>query len=118
MSRGLRFHPLDLAASVAFLAYSSSAVVTPIVLVQLGRELGFGLVGGGGLELARGTLILLTLLSGGFISAHMGKARALGGSLLLLALGLFLYSRAPGYGTVVLALCLAGVGGGAGQKQT
>lgn len=112
MSRSLRFHPLDLAAAVAFLAYSSSAVVTPIVLVQLGRELGFGLVGGGGLELARGALILVTLLAGGFISAHMGKARALGGSLLLLALGLFLYSRAPGYGAVVLALCLAGVGGG------
>ncbi len=108
----MKFHPLDFAASAAFLAYSASATVTPIVLVTLSRELNFTLIGGGGLEVIRSGLIFFTLLGSGFIAAHFGKARALGGSLLLLGAGLLLYSRAPGYAGVALALALAGVGGG------
>ena len=108
----LHFHPLDFAASAAFLAYAASATVTPIVLVTLSRELDFTLIGGGGLEVIRSGLIFSTLLGSGFVAAHFGKARALGGSLLLLGAGLLLYSRAPGYAGLTLALALAGVGGG------
>jgi fucose permease len=110
--KGLRFHPLDFAASAAFLAYAASATVTPIVLVTLSRELEFTLIGGGGLEVVRSGLIFATLLCSGFVAAHFGKARALGGSLLLLGAGLLLYSRTPGYAGLALALALAGVGGG------
>lgn len=60
----------------------------------------------------RSGLIFSTLLCSGFVAAHFGKARALGGSLLLLGAGLMLYSRAPGYAGLTLALALAGVGGG------
>lgn len=108
----LRFVPLDVAACVAFLAYSASATVTPIVLVQMSRELGFGLAEGGGLEVGRSALIFLTLLGSGFLAAHFGKARSLGMSLLLLGLGMILYSRAESYGILLMALALAGVGGG------
>jgi fucose permease len=108
----LNFHPLDYASAAAFLAYSASATVTPIVLVTLIRELNFTLTGGGGLEVIRSGLIFCTLLCSGFLAAHFGKARALGGSLLLLGMGLLLYSRAPGYAGLALALALAGVGGG------
>lgn len=112
MRSPLRFVPLDAAASLAFLAYSASATVTPIVLVTLGRELDFGLVGGGSLEVARSTLIFLTLLGSGFLAAHFGKVRSLGMALLLLGLGMLLYSQAGAYGWVILALCLAGIAGG------
>ena len=82
------------------------------MLVTLSTELGFTLVGGGGLEVARSGLIFCTLLSAGFISAHFGKARALGASLLLLGAGLALYGTASSYAGLLLALAFAGVGGG------
>lgn len=108
----LRFHPLDYAACAGFLAYSASATATPIILVTLGRELGFSLVGAGSLEAARSLLILITLLGSGFISARLGKVRALGAASFLLGAGLLLYSQAPGYSTVIAALGLMGIGGG------
>lgn len=108
----MRFVPLDAAASLGFLGYASSATVTPIVLVTLGRDLGFGLVGGGSLEAARSALIFLTLLGSGFIAAHFGKARALGLGLLMLAGGMGLYSLASAYWMVAVALGLAGIAGG------
>lgn len=108
----MRFRSLDVAACIAFLAYSASATVTPIVLVQVRRELGFGLADGGALEVGRSALIFLTLLGSGFLAAHFGKARSLGLSLVLLGLGMGLYSRAESYGMLLIALALAGVGGG------
>jgi MFS family permease len=108
----LRFLPLDYAACLGFLAYSASATATPIILVNLSRELGFGLTGAGVLEAARSGLIFVTLLGSGFLSAHLGKVRALGSASLFLGVGLLLYSQAPGYAAVVMALALMGVGGG------
>ncbi|MEX0652721.1 MAG: MFS transporter [Phycisphaeraceae bacterium] len=109
----LRFHPLDYVTAVSFIAYSSSAVVTPIALLILASELSFGLAAGGALELMRSLLILAVLLTSGFIAARFGKANVLGVSSLLLGLGLMLYAVSPTYGTVLLAMGLLGVGGGA-----
>lgn len=111
-TRFLRFHLLDHAACLAFLGYSTSATVTPIVLVILSQELGFGLVGGGSLEVSRSALIFATLLCSGFLAAHFGKARSLGWGLLLLGAGMALYSQANAYWMLLVALGLAGVGGG------
>lgn len=108
----LHFHPLDYATCLGFLAYSASATATPIILVTLSRELGFGLTGAGVLEVARSGLIFLTLLGSGFLAAHLGKVRALAGASFFLGAGLLLYSQAPVYAVVVLALALMGVGGG------
>jgi fucose permease len=108
----IRFGSLDYAAALAFTAYSASAVITPICLVILAEELGFSLSEGGGIEAMRGVLIVVALIGSGFASAHFGKAVSLGASLILLGIGLFLYSAAPGYAVVVLAAGLLGVGGG------
>lgn len=108
----IRFKPLDHAAALAFLVYSASAVITPICLVILAGELGFSLAEGGGIEATRGVLIVVALLGSGFLAAHLGKAIALGASLMLLGIGLFLYALAPGYSVVVLAAGLLGLGGG------
>lgn len=108
----LHFHPLDYAACLGFLAYSASATATPIILVTLSRELGFGLAGAGALEVARSALIFMTLLVSGFLAAHLGKVRALAGASFFLGVGLLLYSQAPVYAAVLLALALMGIGGG------
>lgn len=108
----LRFGPLDYAAILAFLAYSASAIITPICLIILAEELKFSLVGGGGLEFARGAIILIVLLGSGFASARWGKAVSIGASLILLGAGLFAYAVAPTYGLVVAAVALLGVAGG------
>lgn len=108
----LKFHPLDYAVCLAFTAYAASATATPIILVTLSRELGFGLTGAGVLEVARSALIFLTLLGSGFLSAHLGKVRALAGASFFLGVGLLMYSQAPVYALVLFALALMGIGGG------
>lgn len=108
----LRFYPLDYASMVGFLAYSSSVTATPICLVAISRELSLSLSQAGGLEAVRGILIMGTLLLSGFIGARLGKVRALGWSSLLLGVGMIGYSLAPGYGALLIALSLLGLGGG------
>ncbi len=110
--RPLKFFALDYATMVGFLAYSSSATATPICLVAISRELSLSLSQAGGLEVGRGALVILTLLGSGFIGAKLGKARALGWSSLLLGVGMGAYSMAPGYGALLMAFGLMGLGGG------
>jgi fucose permease len=108
----LRFAPLDHASALAFLVYSSSAVITPICLVILAQEIGFSLAQGGGIELARGMIIFVVLLASGFAAGRWGKALSIGVSLLILGAGLVLYAVAPSYGVIIIAAGLLGVGGG------
>ncbi len=108
----LRFHPLDYASATAFLAYSASAVVTPICLVLLAQEIGFGLAGAGRLELTRGGLVLVVLVASAFAAGLWGKAGSIAGGMFLLAAGLFVYAAAPSYAAVLLAMALMGLGGG------
>lgn len=110
--RKLRFHPLDYATMVGFLAYSSSMTATPICLVAISRELSLSLSQAGGLEVSRGVLIVATLLMSGFVAAKLGKVRAIGLSSLLLGAGMVWYSVAPSYGILLLAFAFMGFGGG------
>ena len=108
----LAFKPLDYASMVGFLAYSSSVTATPICLVAISRELDLSLSQAGGLEATRSILVVLVLLISGYVGARLGKARALGISCLVLGIVMVCYSFAPGYGALLLALALVGVGGG------
>lgn len=108
----LTFGALDGAVVSSFLAYSSSATITPICLVVIARELSFTLLAGGTIEAVRSTLILVTLVTSGFLAARFGKAKALGVSSLVLGVGLLAYAAAPSYGVILLAGALLGVGGG------
>jgi fucose permease len=103
---------LDWASAAGLLVYSSSATVTPICLVILARELAFSLTAAGALEVARSLLIVGTLLLSGFLAGRFGKARSLGYSALVLGLGMLVYTVAPAYGVVMIAMALFGVGGG------
>lgn len=103
---------LDYATALSFAVYAASATVTPICLVRLSQELGFSLVGGGAIEAMRASFLLLALLGSGWAAAHFGKALCLGGSSLLLALGLGIYALAPVYGLILVAAAVAGIGAG------
>ena len=104
--------PLDGAVGLAFFTYAVSAIVTPVSLVIISRELAFSLSAGGGLEIMRSILIVVVLLASGFAAARWGKERSLGLSGLVVGAGYIVYSVAPGYGAVLAAAALIGSGSG------
>lgn len=108
----LSFHALDYAACVGILAYAMSATVTPICLVIVARELGFSLLAGGAIEVVRSATILTALIGSGFVAGRFGKTVSLGASGVALGAGMLLYSVAPFYGAILLAVALLGFGGG------
>lgn len=108
----LVFKPLDYATGAGFLVYSSSAVVTPISLVILARELGFSLTGGGVVEGTRAAMLVAALFASAAIAARWGKPRSVGISSIVLGFGLLAYAIAPVYGVVLLAVTFVGAGGG------
>ncbi|MDQ8199870.1 MFS transporter [Pelagicoccus enzymogenes] len=95
-----------------FLAYSSCVTAIPICLVAITKDLGMSLSQAGGLEMAKGILVLGTLLVSGFVAARFGKARSIGVSSLVMGVGMALYGLAPSYGALFLAVALLGFGGG------
>ncbi len=103
---------LDAACGMAFLAYSASAVITPVSLITLAHELDFGLLYGGLLESMRTVLIVIALLFSGWAAARWGKGRSLGLGSVALGIGLLGYAVTPGYGVLLLAIAVLGVGGG------
>ncbi|TVR07599.1 MAG: MFS transporter [Planctomycetota bacterium] len=104
--------PLDWCNALGFVVYAGSAAITPIALMVLAREMQFTFTSGGALEVARSALIVVALLASGFVAGRCGKAPSLAVSSLLLSLGLLLYCFAPSYGVVIIALVIAGCGGG------
>lgn len=116
-SRRMVFGRFDYAAFTSYIAYASGSVVVPVVLVSLARELGFsleegGLSAGGALHLGRTVSIVATMLLCGFAAGRWGKRRTLGGSVVLMGVGMGLCALAPTYGILFLALMLAGLGEG------
>ena len=108
----LELHRLDYASAVAFLAYSASAVVTPICLLILADDLEFTLTGGGGIEVVRASILVAVMLVSGLVAARWGKVRPLGCGALVIAAGLIVSSAAPSYGIVLVAAAMIGLGCG------
>lgn len=111
----LQFHPVDYASAIGFLAYSSSALVTPIALLEMSRELNFNLGQGGFIDVMRHGLILVSLLAGALAVARFSKARLLGVGSLVMGVGLLLNALAPTYGLLLMAMALVGIGSGASE---
>ena len=108
----MKLKKLDYTVILAFLVYSSSAVITPICLVLLLRELSLSMTEGGGIEAMRSVWALILLVLSGFAAARWGKERTIGVSCIILGVGLFVYACAPNYSTVLLGMCLLGIGSG------
>lgn len=112
MAKKFSFNKLDYAGAMGFFVYASSIVVTPIVLLALAEDLGFGLAQGGGIEGVRAGLLMLILVVSGFAAARFGKVAVLAAGSFVLGLGLLLYAAAPAYAAVLLAIMLVGLGSG------
>jgi fucose permease len=112
MKSRIRLDRADFAGAMGLLAYSSSAIITPICLLALMKELDFSLAGGGALEAVRSFVILVVLVASGFAAARWGLAAVLAFGSLLLAAGMAAYAVAPAYAVVVVAMAAVGVGGG------
>jgi MFS family permease len=111
------FGRYDIATFASFFAYAAGAVVIPVALVEVARELGFplasgGMTAGGALHLGRTVPMVAALLGCGFAAGRWGKRRAFGWSVLLMGLGMAGCAVAPVYAVLFLALMLAGIGEG------
>ena len=103
---------LDCAAALGMFVYAASVVATPIILLEIAAEMGFGLAGGGGIEALRAAFLLAILVLSGVLAARLGKVLCLAAGAAILALGLFVYAFSPSYAVVLVAIALVGLGGG------
>jgi fucose permease len=111
-SSKIKMKSMDIAASSSLLAYSASAVATPICLIILSRELHLNLTEGGTIEAIRAILLVLVLLFSGFAASKWGKTAVMAVGGFILAAGLFFYGLAPSYVFILLAMVMVGLGGG------
>jgi len=107
-----KINKLDYAGAFGFFAYAASVVVTPIILLALAHDLGFGLAEGGGIEAIRAGFLMAILIASGFAAARWGKIPVLAAGSLILGGGLVLYAMAPAYAVVLLGMILVGLGSG------
>ena len=107
----------DLSAWAAIAAYAGGSVVLPVAMVELARDLGFALGDGGmgaagGLHMVRTVTVTAAMLACGLLATRWGKRPAVGLSAVLMAAGLLACAAAPGYGVLLVALGVAGLGEG------
>ena len=119
----LRLQRYDAAAFASLAAYAAGATAVPVAMVQMSAELGFALDAGGmgaagGLALAKTLTVVVAMVGSAFFAARWGKRPTLGGAALLMALGTAAVACAPGYGLLLLAFCLAGLGEGGVEALT
>lgn len=113
----MRFGRYDWASFLIYFAYAAGSMAIPMALVALARDLGFslesgGLTAGGMLHLGRTVVMVASMLLCGFIAGRWGMRRSLGWSIVLMGFGLGLCAVSPFYGTLFLALLVAGFGEG------
>lgn len=116
-AKKMKFGRYDFANFFCFGSYAACSVVVPIVLVALAADLNFplqkgGMGMGGALQLGRSIPMVATLLLCGFAAGRFGKLRSLGGSILLMSVGIMLAAWSPGYLLLFAAIAIAGMGEG------
>ena len=108
-----RLHPLDLLGGATLALYAASAVLKPICLLHMARELDFSLTGGGTMEVIRNAGVLSLIIASGFFAARWGKERCLAVSCVLLGLSLISLALAPNFALLLVGMALLGLGAGA-----
>ncbi len=113
----LKLGRYDYAAFLSFFAYAAGSVAVPVALVAIATELDFTLSQGGMgdaglLHLARTVAMVIAMLGCGIVAGRFGKRLTLGWSVALMGLGVLLCAAAPGYGLLLIALAIAGLGEG------
>jgi len=98
------------AASASLFIYSASSIALPICLVRISDELGFNLTQGGSLGFVASIEQFFVLFASSFAAARFGKIRVLRSGLLILALGLALFTLSGSYTAAVFLMLFIGLG--------
>jgi len=114
---GLKFGRFDYAAFAAFTVYSLCSLAVPLMIVDMGRSLGFpldegGMSAGGFLQTVRSAFMIATLLSCGLLAARIGKRLSIGLSLFFCGAGMLGCAFSGSFAMLIPGLILAGLGEG------
>ena len=101
---------LDIASRSSIFTYAISAVIIPVSLLAIIKELGFTLTQAGSLSLIA-TIVQFSILLGAIpAAAKTGKIRLLRWGLWILAAGLAAFTRINSFGAAVLVILIIGLG--------
>lgn len=103
---------LDTAAMATMFVYAASATVLPICLVKISEDLSFSLTQGGSLGFISSIEQFAVLILSCFAAAKFGKIILLRSSLLILAIGLFLFTGSTTFLMSVFLILFIGFGSG------
>ena len=103
---------IDFACSLGFIVYATSAVILPICLLDMAKELDFHFAGAGSMKLIDNFLLLIILFISGHAAAVFGKARLVTNGAWVMALGLILFSLAQNFWSAMGCCMLLGAGSG------
>lgn len=112
MHAPLRFGRYDYGSFFSMGCYAAGSLAVPMTLAEMSGELGLSLSWGGFLQMGRSIAMVATMLFCGVAAARWGKTRTIAGSLLMMGGGVALCAVAPGYGILLCAMALAGLGEG------
>ena len=117
MPSRLQFGRYDYAAYCAFTVYASCALILPVLLVSVARDLDFpldagGMASGGALNFASSMTMCVVLVGCSAIAARFGKRLSMGCSMLLMGGGTLACAFMPRYWMLFPCLLVAGLGHG------
>jgi fucose permease len=106
---------IDVTCCLAFFVYASTAIIIPICLIEMSKDLNFHLTGGGSLKFIDAVLGLLVLIISGRLAAYFGKSKLLYLGSWIMTLGLLLFSFSYNFWTAMG--CCVIIGGGSGLLE-
>jgi fucose permease len=113
----LHFGRYDYAAYCAFTVYAGCALILPVLLVSVARDLDFpldagGMASGGALNFAGNMTMTVVLAGCGLVAARLGKRVSMGWSLLFMGGGTLACAFMPRYWMLFPCMLVAGIGHG------
>ena len=101
---------IDRAANASLFIYAVAAVALPVCLVQITEELKLSFTQAGSFGFISSLVQFIFLILSGFIAARFGKIRILKAALVILAIGLLLFTGASSYIIAVNIIIIIGIG--------
>ena len=110
----LRFGQYDYGAFIGFISYAGIAMVLPVLLVVMARDLGFPLEegnqgAGGALHLFRSLSMMVMMLSASFIASRFGKRLSIALALLVMGTSFAMAAFSCSYLTLAAAVIVSAV---------
>jgi len=103
---------VDIAAMATMFVFAASASIIPISLVRISKELNFSLTQGGSLGFISAMAQFVVLLISSYLAGKYGKLRLIKVALLILSLGLFLFTKSSTFLLSTILVLIIGFGQG------